>query len=320
MEEILEKRNYINYASLLKIKTDVLFVDFIKDVVSKKSRRMKSSYMGNYKTLMYHLNNFCIANNAVLYTNSIGEEFIDDFIYYLESLFLKRNYIKNILSLLKAMVRKAALYGYAVDSSYDDVDVVSEESFAISLSMNDIVRIYYFKELSNKQERIKNLFIIGCLTALRYSDLSTLTKENFNDGYITKITKKNGVKVVIPVHDFVAEIYEKYNGEIPTKVCSQHFNRYIKVICKKIGLDEDISYTETVGGELVTKTKKKWEMVSSHTARRSGATNLYNTGRISVNQIMSITGHTTEKSFMRYIKNTKEEMAKQAGKDNFFKK
>jgi len=214
MDEILEKKNYINYTSLLKIKTDVLFVDFINDVVRKKNKRMGISYGRNYKTLIYHLDNFCITNNAVLLTNSIGEEFLDDFIYYLESLFLKKNYIKNILFLAKAMVRKAALYGYLVDSSYDDVDISGEESFSISLSMNDISRIYYFKGLSNKQERIKDLFIIGCLTALRYSDLSTLTKENFKDGYITKITQKNKIKVVIPIHDFVNEIYEKYDGEI----------------------------------------------------------------------------------------------------------
>lgn len=320
MNEVLDKKDYINPVSLLQVKSGVLFVDFIESTVKKKSKRMGKSYSGNYKTLIYHLNNFCIENNAILFTNSIGEEFLDDFIYYLESLFLKKNYIKNILFLTKAMVRKAALYGYLVDSSYDDVDISGEEAFSISLSMNDITRIYYFKGLSNKQERIKDLFIIGCLTALRYSDLSTLTKENFKDGYITKITQKNKIKVVIPIHDLVAEIIEKYNGEIPTKICSQHFNRYIKLICKKIGFDEDVPYTETVGGELVMKTKKKWEMISSHTARRSGATNLYNTGRISVDQIRQITGHTTEKSFMRYIKNTKEEMAKQAGKDNFFKK
>lgn len=67
-------------------------------------------------------------------------------------------------------------------------------------------------------------------------------------------------------------------------------------------------------------TKQKWELISSHTARRSGATNLYNTGRIRINEIMQVTGHTTEKSFMRYIKNSKQDNARKMAGDGFFRK
>lgn len=320
MDTLIERKDYINNLTSSEPKTGVLFVDFISNIIIKKSRRMGSSYGNNYKTLIMHLNNFCEINNAVLYTNSIGEEFLDDFLYYLELLYLKKSYIKNILTLIKTMIRKAAVYGYSIDSSYDDVNVSNEESFSIALSISDIARIYYFKGLTKKQEAIKDLFIIGCFTALRYSDLSTLAKEDFKEGFITKITKKNGIKVVIPIHDFVSEIYDKYNGELPASVTSQHFNRYIKMICKKIGFNDKISYTETRGGAISTITKEKWEMISSHTARRSGATNLYNTGRIRVSEIMAVTGHTTEKSFMRYIKNSKEEVARNICKDNYYRK
>lgn len=314
------KKDYISQINLMQPKTGVLFVDFISSIIEKKSKRMSQGYSRNYKTLIYHLNNFCESTNSQLFTNSIGEEFLDDFIYYLESLFLKKTYIKSILFLTKAMVRKAAVYGYAIDQSYDDVDISSEESFSVALSQNDIARIYYFNGLSKSQERIRDLFVIGCYTALRYSDLSSLSKDDVSGGYITKVTQKNKIKVVIPIHDYVSEILAKYNGKIPGKVSSQHFNRYIKLICKKIGLDEDISFTQTVGGELRSITKKRWELISSHTARRSGATNLYNTGRVRLGDIMAITGHTTEKSLMRYIRNSKSETARQISGDNFFRK
>lgn len=313
------KKDYVNHANLAEPKVGVLFVDFIEKIIKKKERRMKKSYMRNYRTLILRLNDFSKVHRAILYTESINEDFLDDFIVYMESLQAKKTYIKTLISLIKAMIRKAANYGYAVDQSYDEVDLDDEEIPSIYLSMNDIARIYYFQGLTKKQEAIRDLFIVGCLTSLRYSDLVTLQKENFSDKFITKLTVKTGVKVIIPLHDFVKDIYKKYDGNLP-KISVQHFNRYIKLICKKIGLIDPINQTFTRGGIIVTETKEKWELVSSHTARRSGATNLYNTGRIRIQDLMQVTGHKTEKSFMRYIKTSKEEMADNIAGDNYYKR
>lgn len=312
------KHNYINPSRAKESKEEMLFTDFIKTIVSRKAKRYKTSYASNYRSLLYHLNNFCNKFDVILYTNSINEEFLDDFIVYLEDLYLKKTYIKNMLTLIKAMVKKAAIYGYAIDWTYDEVNIEDEETPAVYLTPNEIARIYYFKGLTKKQERIRDLFIVGCYTALRYSDLNTLTNDSFIDGFITKVTKKSNIRVVIPIHDFVKEIYAKYDG-IPNGISLQHFNRYIKFICKKVGITKPVSITYTRGGRLVTETKEKWQLVSSHTARRSGATNLMNTGRISISGIMEITGHATEKSFRRYIKTTKEESARQLSTDNFFR-
>lgn len=110
------------------------------------------------------------------------------------------------------MVRRAGQYNYAVDSTYDEIDMQLEETNAVFLSMNEITRIYYYKFLKQDRrkakERIRDLFVVGCLTALRYSDYSTLTKDNFQNGYIVKRTKKTNVDVKIPMHDYVKEIYE----------------------------------------------------------------------------------------------------------------
>lgn len=313
-------KDYVNYSRTHEPKKGVLFVDFVEQTINRKHRRYKSSYLRNYMTLIYHVNNFCNIHNAIIYTNSVNEEFLDDFIVYLESLNLKKTYIKSIITLSKAMLRKAAVYGYDVDFTYDDVDIDDEEVPTIYLSQNDIARIYYFNGLTKKQEEIRDMFVVGCYTALRYSDLNTLNKNDFKDGFITKMTKKTGVKVVIPVHDFISEIYDKYNGNLPTGRTSQHFNRYIKLICKKIGFDEKVCITYTRGGDVVTDEKEKWELVSTHTARRSGATNLMKTGRMRIHDIMRITGHSSEKSFLRYIRTTVEDTAKLLSGDNFFRK
>jgi len=318
--EVNKRRDYINHDMLLHPKTGVLFSDFIDMTIVRKSKRMGDTYMRNYKSLIHHIKRFSDLYDVNLYTNSINEEFLDDFIVYLEGCNLRQAYIKNLLSLAKSMLNKAGSYGYAIDPSFENVDVKDEQSSSVYLTMNDIARIYYFVGLTSKQERIKDLFVVGCLTALRYSDYSTLNKDNFGSEYITKVTKKTNKRVVIPIHDFVKEIYEKYDGDISSTLSIQHFNRYIKLICKKIGFNEEVVRQYTKGGILITEVSPKWDLITSHTARRSAATNMYLTGRIKTYEIMSVTGHNTEKSFFRYIKISTEDTALQLKADSFFRK
>jgi hypothetical protein len=63
---------------------------------------------------------------------------------------------------------------------------------------------------------------------------------------------------------------------------------------------------------------EKWEAVSSHTARRSAATNMFKAGIPSIS-IMKITGHKTETQFIKYIKVSKEENAEMLMDNPFFK-
>ena len=59
---------------------------------------------------------------------------------------------------------------------------------------------------------------------------------------------------------------------------------------------------------LKTETLPKYELISSHTGRRSFATNMYKRGLPTL-MIMSITGHNTEISFLKYIKVRQQEHA-----------
>lgn len=222
------------------------------------------------------------------------------------------------------MVRKANHHNYAIDPSFAEIDMRLEETSAVFLSMNEITRIYYYKfEKQDKRlakEYIRDLFVIGCLTALRYSDYSMLSVSNLQDGYIVKRTKKTNVTVKVPAHDYVKELFAKYNGAIPSGICIQYFNKYLKMIMREIGLTDKITYSYTVGGELRTETKDKCDLISSHTARRSAATNLYLTGRMKTLEIMKLTGHKTESCFFKYIRLTGDDTARSISGDMFFRK
>ena len=91
-------------------------------------------------------------------------------------------------------------------------------------------------------------------------------------------------------------------------VNEQTFNELIKDICQEVGIKEMQTYEKSKGGKKLTISQPKFEMVSSHTGRRTFATKYYNEG-LSTITIMAMTGHKSEKSFMKYIKATSKDHA-----------
>ena len=73
-------------------------------------------------------------------------------------------------------------------------------------------------------------------------------------------------------------------------------------------INEPIKTRITKGGKRAIKINPKWELVATHTARRSFATNAFKNG-LSPILIASVTGHKTETSLLRYLKLTSEEHA-----------
>jgi integrase len=105
---------------------------------------------------------------------------------------------------------------------------------------------------------------------------------------------------------------------LPKSISNQKTNDYLKELGKledKKGkkllhsLNTIVSKSFTKGGVRVIENYQKWELLSSHTARRSFATNEYLAGTPTIT-IMAITGHKTEKAFLKYIKLTPNEHAK----------
>ena len=318
------RKDYINHFRQEKPLEGIYFTDFIRDVLEKRSRRKSEHYAAVYDAIIKHIDNFSSEFDCDIFTNSVTAEFIDDFIIYLEDQDLRHNTIVGYILKIQTLIRRASQYNYAVDNTYDEIDLRTEPTNAVFLSMNEITRIYYYKfEKQDKRkakERIRDLFVVGCLTALRYSDYSTLTATDLQNGYIVKRTKKTNVDVKVPAHDYVKEIFAKYSGFVPRGLCIQYFNKYLKVIMREIGLNDLVTYSFTKGGEMKTVTREKWELISSHTARRSAATNMYLTGRMKTFEIMKLTGHRTEQNFFRYIRLTGDDTARSISGDMFFRK
>ena len=185
--------------------------------------------------------------------------------------------------------------------------------------MDELQRINSLPHLPAKLATVRDRFLLGCFTALRYSDYSTLTRRNIVGGNIEIKTRKTGKKVVIPIHPVVRDVLQRNGGDFPKVTVSLHtFGVRLRQVCRLAGIHSYVLYERTIGVKVIRKRVKKYTMVTSHTARRTGATNMY-LAEIPTFRIMLITGHKTEESFFRYIRINKEENAKILATHPFFK-
>lgn len=257
--------------------------------------------------------------------------------------FYSLNYFGAQIKNIKAVMREAGIEGEKLHENSDyksrKFTKDSEDADTIYLNTDELKSIeniqltsdYLLKQIPGLTPKLADLklealqrtrafFLIGCYTALRISDFSRLQPWNIGEQYI-RIKPQKGIRknddVVIPIHPVIRRIFES-GFDITHKMSDQRFNEHVKELCRLAGINETITTVRTEGGRQVTRTTEKWRLVASHTCRRSGATNMYLSGIPSIS-IMKITGHRTERSFLKYIRITQEENARLLADHPFFK-
>jgi hypothetical protein len=250
-------------------------------------------------------------------------DFYKKFLYF----FNKKNYSSNTIGRhikqLKVIMRSAKEEGLHnnVEFQNQSFQAMSEKVDNIYLTEVELKKLLDLDLSNNKQlEIIRDVFLCGCYIAQRYSDYSRI-RESFIktvDGkkYIELIQQKTHEKVIIPVRNELDFILRKYDYSLP-KTFEQKVNEKIKDIGEMAGIIEIIHYEENRGGLTVPKSIKKCELIKTHTARRSGCTNMYLAG-IQPIDIMKISGHKTEREFLKYIKVSKEETALNLSEHPYF--
>jgi integrase len=178
---------------------------------------------------------------------------------------------------------------------------------ALSLPEIDVIQALDLSG-NSRMDKVRDLFLIGCYSALRFSNFNNLKVENIENGYIRLRQIKTGDRITIPIMERMQIVLNKYNGSLPSPVSNQEFNRVIKEVVKKAGLTYIVEVKSFTGGSLSITDQPINELVSSHTARRSYATIMFKMG-IPTLLIMAATGHKTETSFLKYIRATNEDKA-----------
>jgi integrase len=232
------------------------------------------------------------------------------FIEFLEEKNLAANTIGKYIKLLRAVLNDAKRKGIQFPDTYvNTYHSMTEESTSIYFDEDELSKLYSL-DLSSRPslDRVRDLFLIGCWTGLRFSDYVNFSKDKVDGDFIEVCAQKTDEIVVIPINETVRAILKKYDYCLPEPISNQKFNQHLKDLCQFAELDSTFVKKITRGGKKEIIEGKKYEFASSHTARRSFATNLYKQGFPTIS-IMAITGHKTEKSFLAYIKVTPREHA-----------
>ena len=208
----------------------------------------------------------------------------------------------------------------------------TDKAKEIYLTKTELQALYEMP-LEGLKDKVRDVFLVGCYTCQRFSDYARLEQENFTTTakgtkVVRIVQEKTGNDVVIPIlNDNLLHIAAKYGYDIP-KINDVILNRYIKQILKELSSTVPslarkertlltmkerekekqglVSFERDNKGYVI---KPRYELVSSHTARRSGITNLYLSGNFDTYQMMSISGHRDEKTFYEYIKLSSDEVA-----------
>lgn len=317
-----------------------LFKSFIRESESgkrlkKNGERITSGTIENYKYVLQNLIQFSETTNFELRVCSVlklnAREFKSEKNYwkkfytnFTEFMYKKGcfdNYVGNNIKILRTFFKYLKVHKDIFIGDFYQEFYIRKEEINIQVLSPDQLKFLihdqdFEKKLVSTQRKIKDIFVFGCTTGLRFSDIFLLTNKNFEksdgDWYLKIKSKKTKVYSSVKLPGYAVEIYLKYKPTTSTKPVFgeknlSNFNRSLKRIGEIAGFTETIETTREKQGKVkrAIKTKRKKDRfcdnISSHMMRRTAITTLLVLG-MPEHLVRKISGHSsTSTSFNRYV-------------------
>jgi hypothetical protein len=246
--------------------------------------------------------------------DDITIDFYNDFLGFFNEKNYSPNTIGRHIKHLKVIMKQALEENIHDNTEFlrKKFEVLTMPVDNVYLNEDELKSIFKLDLTESKHLEIaRDVFLCGCYTAQRYSDYSRICKEHIKsysgNKVIELLQEKTGEKCIIPIRPELESILMRYDYNLP-RTHEQKVNKYIKEVCKMAEITEFIYYEEYKGGLKLKQKVPKHDLIKTHTARRSGCTNMFLAGIPTIN-IMKISGHKTEREFLKYIKVSKEETA-----------
>ncbi len=291
-------------------------VECIKAYVEQKSIKNKL-YRKRYRLTLTYILLLEEEWKITLTPQVIGVLFGTMFERYLYNQGLAPHSVEQLIYNLRAVLKWSSRYGAKVKADMEDIRYRGVDAKPkIALSDDDISRIYWFdidalkcrKHHKKTLKIVRDHFVLACFLGQRYSDTVRLDQTNFHGQEIFKVTQqKTGTTAVLefnrlyPVYpSHVKEILERYDYKSPWQGDIANYNRYLHELMRHIGFNDDVKHEYKVAGCIIKKTYKKWELITSHVARRSFITNAVKRN-INTQYIKRASGHHSDESFGKYV-------------------
>lgn len=310
--------------SIEKIDDDQYFIDYYNYYIctnqkiegqSKNGKNLSLNTIKGYTTFLNYWKKFNKYNKTNdIKLKDIDLNIFDKFVYFQESnQKLGSGTIDTNINKLKAILRFAMQKNKVVnpDFIHGNFTYTLQESDSIYLNDDEVNKIIKTDFSSNPcLNNAKGWFTIQLFSALRISDLFQLNNDHFQKEFLEVTTVKTKSNVVIPILSPVRDVLKKNEGKLPRKISDVNYNKYIKLICKEAGINEMVKGSKSIViGKGKNKMKRKiennyskWELVTSHTCRRSFLTNVSQKNDVKLIDLLAISGHTNTNMLEKYIK------------------
>jgi integrase len=311
---------------LEKLETPIL--DEVEEVINKEELGEQKTFYEWFEFYINDRNSFqsveiakhrkTTLNKLKLFFDKKIPTFADiDFGFYseyrnwlLEEGELANSSVNKQFDYLKGFLRYASKHKLFNSAILDDFDRLKEyETHTIYITKEELKIIWEFEFSNERLERVRDLFVFACSTGLRESDFSIVKPENIKNDELFITTVKTSDPLIIPLNSYSRAVLKKYDNVLP-KYSQQKFNDYIKEVVQEIGLDTPEQVITYKKGVRIETTVPKYELVTSHTGRRTFITQCIMRG-IPIPVIRSMTGHKDLKSFQKYIKITNTDKRKE---------
>ena len=285
------------------------------EYISNGRLKKRESTVKTYQTLKNHLKNFEIEKNYKLSFSRIDHDFKDKFHDYLiEVPKLSDSSIHKNFQILKAFMTFSARKKYHENFDYKQFSFKRNPKEQVSLSKDELEKLRTLDlQENNRLIKIRDMFLFQCLTSLRWSDMINLEKVNIKEKKIGEkrinlleaISIKTGGKIRIPLTKEAFGILNKYDEENKStcfpQISSQKYNSYLKEVCQLAGIDDLVQIIEKSGRTQKKTEFRKYELIASHTGRRTFITLFVEDGG-TMAECMLYTGHTSMKELLTYWK------------------
>ncbi|WP_312297972.1 phage integrase SAM-like domain-containing protein [Chryseobacterium sp.] len=250
------------------------FKEFVE--VGKLSKAYNTTKAQN--TVKNFLQDFQKDRDYLIEFDSLNDHFFEELSRYcFIDKEIKNNYFAKIVAVLKTMLRWSIKKGYTDNRNFEDFKASEHDIDIIYLTFEELMKLYEYEFKTDRLNHVKDFYCMGCFTGLRFSDLSKLHLANIsNEHIILSLQKTKTQNHAIKLNKYAKAILEKYKGTIYEplpSISSQKFNDYIKECCELAEIDTLITINWFVGTKKVSKTVPKYELITSHTARKTFITN-----------------------------------------------
>lgn len=299
-------------AQMKERKKDLDVYNNIEDYIEEKRTEVSQVTLNVINMMKVHLREYEVYANIKVTFDSFDYNFYLGFVRFLTYEYiltrkkevvkgLRVNSIGKTIKWLKTFLKNRMAKNII---PYRDLSLfkgMEEDVDAIYLNWQEISAMYDLNLTGDPiLEKVRDTFVLGCLTGFRFSDYSTVKPEEFRDGMLFVTQTKTGGRVVVPLRPEAKAILVRYNMYMP-QLNNVEFNFHIKEVARRAGLNEMIKFSYKRGNQMVEEIRPKHDWVMSHTCRRSFCTNEFLDGT-PITLIMAISGHKTEKAFRKYIK------------------